>query len=109
MTARKPNSTRKRSNKQIQQDRADNLEAILRSPLVKSGERFSIATMADYLGVAHGSAAKYLDDLMEMSKLSRTVAKNNRNNGSTYEYSRKATGFISLKIRKHTDYELGIR
>ena len=103
MTARKPNSTRKRSNKQIQQDRADNLEAILRSTLVKSGEKFSIATMADYLGVAHGSAAKYLDDLMEMSKLSVSYTKN-----GSLEYSRKATGFISIKIRKHTDEELGI-
>ena len=92
----------------MQQDRVENLNTIIASTFVKSGEMFSVADIAHFLDVNHATAAKYLDDLMEEGRLSRYKAKTQSKNGASWVYSKKATGFISRKIRKHTDEELGI-
>jgi len=89
-------------------------EKILASHFIKNREEFSVADIAQWLGIHHAIAARYLNELADGAQIARRVADaeyvkiSGHGPHGTHVYSRKPTAFARMRIRKHTDEQLGI-
>jgi len=104
---------RKRNTKlAMEQYRTDNLNRILTSTLVTSGDPFTVADMVVYLSrtaevIPHGIVAGYLGDLYNSGNLSMRAAKPGAKSGAKV-YSRKPSQALRMKWRTRTNAFLEI-
>ena len=78
-------------------------EKILASHFIKNREEFSVADIAQWLGIHHAIAARYLNELADGAQ----IARRNKNSGEI-AFSKKAPALLTKAWRFHTDEQLGI-
>jgi Fic family protein len=78
-------------------------EKILASHFIKNREEFSVADIAQWLGIHHAIAARYLNELADGAQ----IARRNKNSGEI-AFSKKAPALLTKAWRFRTDEQLGI-
>jgi Fic family protein len=89
--------------KKQSQFKAENQAKILASHFIKNREEFSVADIAQWLGIHHAIAARYLSELADGAQ----IARRNKNSGEI-AFSKKAPALLTKAWRLRTDAELGI-
>jgi len=93
----KVSMTEKRAKKQ------ECLERILASHFVESGEYFSVADVAAWLGVEHTIARYYLNELADGSKLAQR-----QSSGGELVFAKKPSPLLKKAWRTRSDRDVGI-